>query len=138
MTEIQKVNETPLSQMFKELLFPYQKENSPYLFQWIQQAISLMEAWGYLVETSSLSSEELANLEALTHSEKVQQAFRTLLPPSDPLNNQSEILSTASRLLKAKSEPEHERLTISLLEMLAANAANSGADLTPSLHEVDR
>ena len=136
MTEVQRLNATPLSQGFKKLLWrPLAPGDSKlYLLQWIRQTVELMQ--GYW--STEADPEVLANLEALTFTEKYSEAYKMLLPPTEPLYKNSELLRQIKRAENAQTEEQTERESVKLLEMLVDNSTFSDselADLKPSLHE---
>ena len=134
MTEVQKLNATPLSQGFKKLLPLNRSEKELYVLQWIRQTVELMQ--GYW--NSGGDWEVLANLEALTFTEKYSEAYRTLLPPTEPLYSSSELMRQIKRVESAQTEEQIEEESVTLLEMLVDNSTFSDselADLKPSLHE---
>lgn len=136
MTEVQRLNETPLSQGFKKLLWrPLAPGDSKlYLLQWVWQTVELMQ--GYW--NSGGDWEVLANLEAMTFTEKYSEAYGVLLPPTEPLYSNSELLRQIKRAENAQTEEQTEEESVTLLEMLVDNSTFSDselADLKPSLHE---
>lgn len=134
MTEVQRLNATPLSQGFKKLLPWNRAERELYVLQWIRQTVELMQ--GYW--NSGADPEVLANLEALTFTEKYSEAYRMLLPPTEPLYSNSELMRQIKRVESAQTEEQIEEESVTLLEMLVDNSTFSDselADLKPSLHE---
>lgn len=136
MTEVQRLNETPLSQGFKKLLWrPLAPGDSKlYLLQWVRQTVELMQ--GYW--STEADPEMLANLEALTFTEKYSEAYGVLLPPTEPLYSNSELMRQIKRVESAQTEEKIEEESVTLLEMLVDNSTFSDselADLKPSLHE---
>lgn len=134
MIEVQKLNATPLSQGFKKLLPLNRAEKELYVLQWIRQTVELMQ--GYW--NSEADPEVLANLETLTFTEKYKEAYRMLLPPTEPLYSNSELMRQIKRVESAQTEEQTEQESVALLEMLTENVSLSDselADLKPSLHE---
>ena len=134
MTEVQRLNATPLSQGFKKLLPLNRSERELYVLQWIRQTVELMQ--GYW--NSGADPDVLANLEALTFTEKYSEAYRVLLPPTEPLYSNSELMRQIKRVESAQTEEQIEEESVALLEMLVDNSTFSDselADLKPSLHE---
>ena len=146
MTEIQKLNETPLSQAIKAIILPRNRiETGLYFFLWIRDVLSIIEAWN--VETE-LTAEELANLEAMTFLYDENDVRQAYLQMTEPIGEVAEVIYPVPELMLQimkiqnailKNEPENTLMEheIALLEMLAANLNNNDGiiDLAPSLHE---
>ena len=143
MTEVQKLNASPVSQAIRSLLPPQPESQSLYILLWIRQTLRLAESEGLTEEV--LTPEEAGNLEMLTFSEpsEARNLYRMLVPPSGEPWSGSELLKKVRETQKAqkKQKPKDLSLTpaeMELLQMFKENLDSSGADLAPSLHETDR
>lgn len=139
MTEVQKLNESPLSKAILNLL-PNPQRNSLYLLQWLRQ--TLLTAEGLNQETG-LTPEEAANLEMLTYSEpsEARNLYRMLAPVSGEPWSSSDLIRKSQEAEKQLNKAKDYDLTpaqLELLQMFTDNLNNNGADLSPSLHAEDR
>ena len=140
MTEVQKLNETPLSKEILNMIGPNVEKNSLFVLQWLRQ--TLLTAEGLNQETG-LTPEEAANLEALTFSEpnEARSLYRMLAPVSGEPWSSNDLIRKAQQAQKQLQKAKSYDLTpaqIELLQMFRDNLNNHGADLSPSLHATDR
>ena len=139
MTEIQELNRTPLSQAIKSILFPYRVEETiPYLFQWIQLTIGLIEAENPETE---LTETEMIRLEGMTccTEEDAKTVYMALTQPvdgtaEDLIYEVPELMQQIDNIKKAAEDmslPEDTLLEeeVTLLEMLAENIRQNGTVL---------
>jgi len=140
MTEVQKLNETPLSKEILNMIGPNVEKNSLFVLQWLRQILLTAEG---LNQETELTPEEAANLEALTYSEpsEARNLYRMLAPVSGEPWSSNDLIRKAQQAQKQLQKAKSYDLTpaqIELLQMFRDNLNNHGADLSPSLHATDR
>lgn len=140
MTEVQKLNSSPVSLAILKLLPPGAGKNRLYILQWLRETLQTAEG---LWQSLDLSPEESESLEALTYSEasEARSLYRMLVPVNGEPWSSSDLVRKIQEAEKQLNETTDYSLTpaqLELFQMFKENLDSNGADLAPSLHEPDR